>query len=84
MRRVGAAGVAGHAASGGRGAQLLELDAFDGDLALDARVPGDLDRAEPARAGLGKGCVAVEYELIACHADSIKGRAGKGGGVSDL
>ena len=45
----------------------LMHDAFNGDLALDALVPGDSHRAETARPRRAEQLVSVEYELTSRH-----------------
>ena len=59
---------------GESGAQQLGLgqgDALDGHLALDARIPCHLHRAEAAGPRLGKGLVSIEYQLRFSHAHII-------------
>ena len=55
-----------------RGIHLVELDALDGHLALYACVPRNAHRAEAARARLPDGSVPIQYELVACHAPSLR------------
>ena len=52
---------------GTHGVEFVQLDAFDGHLALDARVPRHLHRAEPAGARFRDRPVAVQYELLMSH-----------------
>ena len=55
-----------------RGVHLIQLDAFDGHLALDARVPRHPHGAEAAGFRFADGSIPVQYELsIACHAPII-------------
>ena len=46
---------------------LRQLDGLYGYFTLDARVPRDLNRAEPARSGSADRLVAVEYKGSPCH-----------------
>ena len=47
-----------------RGGLLVELDAFDGDTALDDRVPRQLHGGEAARARFGDKPITIEYQPV--------------------